>query len=289
MNPGGDDGRMNLGAIGYLFDPIPRKAEAAVMSGALRPFDLWLLIRLIRLRGPLADSCWTTIPHLCKQLGQSKQTILRSLKRLIKARLIRRERVPRPDPLEPRNRTGYRIIFLFMVETAAEESGCNPATQTAGARELGANPDTQTAGAPARKPDLVPGEFQTWNKVGTQSGTQIKTELKEIETNVSARRARGRTDRSGSVVCARASDSSPNQDTDADPARLDNLADFAEGRFNESRGRVADAVAAYTLEWVECAVYGVPKLRNWGGVLTALANWKREGSPSHSARVLART
>jgi hypothetical protein len=50
----------------------------------------------------------------------------------------------------------------------------------------------------------------------------------------------------------------------------------AEKRFSDATAaKVADAVEKHGREWVEVAVFGLPRLESWRGVLGALGNWRR--------------
>jgi hypothetical protein len=54
----------------------------------------------------------------------------------------------------------------------------------------------------------------------------------------------------------------------------------AEQRFGENmRDRVKNAVELFTLSWVAHVLFGVERLRNWGGVIGTLKNWQAEGGP----------
>ena len=44
--------------------------------------------------------------------------------------------------------------------------------------------------------------------------------------------------------------------------------------------RVDDVVGLYGREWVEAVLWGVPTLKDWGGVLATLGHWRIEGGPS---------
>jgi len=66
-----------------------------------------------------------------------------------------------------------------------------------------------------------------------------------------------------------------------DSGDLGPLVARAQERFGGSmQARVADAVAIYGYRWVEVVLWGVPTLRDWGGVLATLGHWKTECGPS---------
>ena len=109
-------------ALGYKFDPIPRRAIDLVASRELQPIDVEVLALLLRYRSRLRTSCWTTIARLATGIGRSESTVHRSLRRLRAAGLIRHEQIAdrgEPDPDEPRNRTGWRFYFAWMDPTPA--------------------------------------------------------------------------------------------------------------------------------------------------------------------------
>jgi hypothetical protein len=57
---------------------------------------------------------------------------------------------------------------------------------------------------------------------------------------------------------------------------LEPLVSRAQKRFSDATAaRVADAVGEHGREWVEIAVFGLPRLESWRGVLGALKNWRR--------------
>jgi hypothetical protein len=100
--------------------PTPRACHASAClkaarglprSGELLPIDLAVLDRLRRLRAQGAASCWTSIRFLAREVRRSQRTVWRSLGRLLAAEQIDRVRVARPDPDDPRNRTGWRFVF----------------------------------------------------------------------------------------------------------------------------------------------------------------------------------
>lgn len=73
------------------------------------------------------------------------------------------------------------------------------------------------------------------------------------------------------------------------PEDLGPLAARAQERFGGCMlGRVADVVEVYGREWVEVVLWGVPTLRDWGGVLATLGHWRTEGGPSDRTAEKAR-
>lgn len=73
----------------------------------------------------------------------------------------------------------------------------------------------------------------------------------------------------------------PEQTSAKAPEDLGPLVARAEQRFGGCMlKRVAYAVEVYGREWVEVVLWGAVVLRDWGGVLVTLGNWKREGGPT---------
>lgn len=113
--------------LGYRFDPVPRHVPDLVHAGTLIPTDS--LVLAILLRFPRADqgeaSCWCTKSAIAARLNLSPRTVQRSLGRLGDAGLIEQRPVPNPDPADPRNRTGWRVVFLWMA-SAGYQAGPGP-------------------------------------------------------------------------------------------------------------------------------------------------------------------
>lgn len=107
----------NPSRLGYAFVPVPRVAYNRRKEGLLKNEDLFVLGELIEFRGDDSASCWMTPETLAKRLGLSLSTVKRSLRRLRKAGLLRRDSVSKPDPEDPRNMTGNRLRFLWMNES----------------------------------------------------------------------------------------------------------------------------------------------------------------------------
>ena len=118
--------------IGYPFDPIPKLALDLVEQGAISRTDYLVLVELIRFRRLYRGSCWTTKKIIAQALGITTKTVQRSYRHLSDAGLIRMAEVAVPDPDEPRNRTGFRIHFLFLdaIRPAGPEDRRPPAART---------------------------------------------------------------------------------------------------------------------------------------------------------------
>ena len=97
----------------------PRNGEPlnADRDVGLTRTDAEILRRTLDWRTIFPDSCWVTRRTLAKQIGVSVDTIQDGWRRLEREKCIRLEQVAEPgepDPLEPRNATGWRIHFLFV-------------------------------------------------------------------------------------------------------------------------------------------------------------------------------
>ena len=117
--------------LGYPFDPIPKRALDLVEQGTISRTDYLVLVELLRFRRVYRGSCWTSKKTIATALGISTKTVQRSYRRLSDAGLIRMAEVAVPDPDEPRNRTGFRIHFLFVdaIRPAGPEDRRPPAAR----------------------------------------------------------------------------------------------------------------------------------------------------------------
>jgi hypothetical protein len=108
--------------ISFLFDPLPACVFDLVCQGKLTGDDAIVVVALSRWRkDPSSTTCWTTNKLLVKRTGFSKSKIQCSLRRLAKADVVHRIKIPKPDPLDPRNKTGYTFLLRY-----AENGGCEP-------------------------------------------------------------------------------------------------------------------------------------------------------------------
>jgi hypothetical protein len=105
--------------IPYPFDPTPKLVRRLRRDKKLKRGDAEVLGVLLSFRRAFRDSCWCSVPKIAAELGLSERTVQYALARLEAAGVIRQVRVAgpnQPDPDEPRNRTGWRIYFLFITE-----------------------------------------------------------------------------------------------------------------------------------------------------------------------------
>lgn len=100
--------------LGYSFDPIPRFLDDLIRDRKLKAVDELVLKHLLRFRR-LPDSAWTTKAVLAAAIRRTPRTVQSSLARLTDAGVIAQTRVPIPDLDDPRNVTGWRFVFLWMV------------------------------------------------------------------------------------------------------------------------------------------------------------------------------
>jgi hypothetical protein len=100
--------------LGYSFDAMPTAMLGMVRDGKLKAIDALVLTVLLRFRRRSRDSCWCAKHTLSKEIGRTERTVRSSLRRLGECGLIEQVPVPKPDPDEPRNRTGWRIVFLWL-------------------------------------------------------------------------------------------------------------------------------------------------------------------------------
>jgi hypothetical protein len=105
--------------IPYAFDPTPKLVRQLRREKKLKRGDAEVLGVLLSFRRAFRDSCWCSVPKIAAELGISERTVQYALARLEAAGVIRQVRVAgpnQPDPDEPRNRTGWRVYFLFITE-----------------------------------------------------------------------------------------------------------------------------------------------------------------------------
>ena len=100
--------------LGYPFDPGPKWVKDLIRRRVLSPIDEPVLDILLRFRKRIRDSCWCCKSTIAAELGRSRRTVQRSLSRLATAGLIEQKPIEVPDPDEPRNGTGWRIVFLWL-------------------------------------------------------------------------------------------------------------------------------------------------------------------------------
>jgi hypothetical protein len=106
--------------LGFKFDPVHRGLREDVQPGRLKPIDVLVIAILLSFRRHRKDSCWACKATVAARLYRSPKTVQRSLARLEACGWIRQAAVPVPDPDEPRNRTGWRIVFTWLAGPASD-------------------------------------------------------------------------------------------------------------------------------------------------------------------------
>jgi len=106
--------RADGGPLGYLFDPVPQFIDGLLRDRTIKPIDQVVIGKLLRFRNRVKDSCWCSKATVAAMCGCSPRTVQRSLDRLGRAGVIEQKRVATPDPDDPGNRTGWRIVFLWL-------------------------------------------------------------------------------------------------------------------------------------------------------------------------------
>jgi hypothetical protein len=166
--------------LGYGFDPVPKSIRR---NPRLKPFDADVLAVLLEFRIWRRDSCWTTINTVANRLRAirpgrsgspfvSQRTVQRSIARLKAEDCIRHQRVPKPDPDDPRNLTGWRFYLLFIpVEPPASESP----------REVTKAPGVVTKESPAALPPAPSPGGEVTKESGDSLVTQGRGEVGELE------------------------------------------------------------------------------------------------------------
>jgi hypothetical protein len=98
--------------------PDPKLSQAErwkITNDRLKLMDAAVMAVLCNFAWRVRASCWCTNEKIAEKLGGvDLGTVKRSLRRLALYGFIQRVRVPKPDPDEPKNRTGWRFILLFV-------------------------------------------------------------------------------------------------------------------------------------------------------------------------------
>lgn len=145
--------------VGFSFDPLPRSLldmieehrklprpgpelppgeRRRIMNDRLRPIDATVMRDLLRYRR-MTCSCWRAKDDAARRLGVSARTVQQSWRRLALHGFIEQVPVATPDPDDPGNNTGWRIVFLFA--DGATRQGTGPDRRPPSARKVWSRSD----------------------------------------------------------------------------------------------------------------------------------------------------
>ena len=259
--------------INYPFDPVPKIATDMVAAAILKPIDLEVLAILLRFPRRIRTSCWTTWSTIAslitsattKRVSQettlNERTVRRSFYRMRDAGIVRHIKVDVPDPDEPRNKTGWRIVFAWM----ENEGGANESTKYAHAHAHGSGV-THESTPPGH---TSPPPLDTRVHQEKTEGIPLPPGVKQNQNDDDAFASESESSSSFSL---------PVEEEDPEDARL--IAEARRKFYLPNRQRVDILLEVYPREWVETAILVTPRLRDWTGVMSALENWKKEGGPT---------
>lgn len=160
--------------VGYEFDVPPRCVLDDIRPQKLSRIDSDVLGVMLRFRRTHKASVWITKGVIAEALGVDERTVRRSLARLKQFGWISHHRVPKPDPDDPKNRTGWRFVFLWIVGSI---DGLDPAALPAWAKGLTTNPHPERGDNPVQAIGQdCPGDRPRLSEKGGQSGPPKKTE-----------------------------------------------------------------------------------------------------------------
>lgn len=145
--------------VGYRFDPVPAFVSAFLLDRTLKPVDELVLKHLLRFRR-FPHWCWCAKAKLAAEVGRSPRTVQRAFDRLGRAGLIEQRPLAGADPDDPRNRTGWRIVFLWIAPPGyTPGGGPNRAGKGAGKGRDGGGGETFLSPPPCPSPEtpLSPG------------------------------------------------------------------------------------------------------------------------------------
>src|SRR5271157_1011064 len=99
--------------IPFPFIGFPLEALNLLAAEKIKPVDTSVLLIILRFRQSGKMTAWIKVETIARLMGMSPTNVRRSLRRLAKAGLIKRECCGRPDPSDSMNMTGYRFALLF--------------------------------------------------------------------------------------------------------------------------------------------------------------------------------
>lgn len=109
---------------------LPAAERRRIMNDRLRDLDIKVLGDLLGYRDPTGESCWRSKEAAAQTLGVDERSVQMSWRRLSLAGFIEQQLLTGAgdDPIDPRNRTGWRIWFRF--DASAKPLGTGPDRRT---------------------------------------------------------------------------------------------------------------------------------------------------------------
>ena len=125
---GNGNGRLHASEAGvpFPFIAFPQQALNPLAAGKIKLVDVGVLLVILKFRQNGQMTAWVKTETIVRLTGVSEPTVHRSLRRLAKAGLASREACKRPDPIDPKNRTGFRFVLLF--QDLGQMLGVSPLT-----------------------------------------------------------------------------------------------------------------------------------------------------------------
>jgi hypothetical protein len=112
--------------IDWKFDAPPRDILKDIRRGKLSRIDKDVLGVAVRYRTIRKDSAWVTKRTIADELGVTPRHVQSSIARLVRFRWIDHVEVGREDPDDPRNKTGWRWVFLWVTEVIGKVDHLKP-------------------------------------------------------------------------------------------------------------------------------------------------------------------
>ncbi len=260
--------------IGYPFVPPPTLALDMVRDGRIKLAELGLLTVLMRFTHDNRPSCWTTRGTLAKAASISVSEVRRLLRSLQDAGLIRHVQVPKPDPVDPWNKTGWRFYFIWMDPSKSEELAYKEG--------LTGEPSVGREGSPAS-----PQSQERDPRRAPSGGSPASPNLSSLEFSFHHHQAEGAmmSDRfaqesqtASPLLTPSYAAESPPLNPELAPLVLAVQADPRSRFAGVTTSTVAEALGKYPALWIRQAI-ALDWPDGWGGVLKELKAWKAQGGP----------
>lgn len=306
------------GRLGYLFDPVPQaladairdhsalpvpppeadpekeKARHRMLDDRLRPLDAQVMIHLLRYRLRIRHSCWSTNRVIAGKVGCAVRSVQGSIRRLDRHGFIERVPVPIPDPDEPANRTGYRIVFLWLTPDGYKSDAVvdrrPPAERKVWTRIAPEGMQPDASPLPLTDPSVASAPMQLAASMPMQP---IASKERASASNFSdgAETEKNNNDLPNPGIPAIAEKVSPSSrplPSGTGGPTVEDALTQAEAIWGPSAGLsgcVLAAVAEFSVLWVIKALAftaetSTRKKVNWGYVLRILSNFRRTNGPS---------